>query len=79
MRALADLRATKGMTQVDLAVWLDVTPSTVYNWERGRSEPRSSQLKALAGLFGVTMDDIEIPAIEENAKKIALRNSPKGD
>lgn len=79
MNTLSQLRSTRGMTQVDLAVWLGVTPSTVYNWERGRSEPRSSQLKAMAILFGVPMDDIEIPEIEQNAKKLALRNDPQGE
>jgi DNA-binding XRE family transcriptional regulator len=79
MQTLSQLRSTKDMTQMDLAVWLGVTPSTVYNWERGRSEPRSSQLKAIAILFCVSMDSIEIPEVEVNAKKLALRNDPKGE
>jgi len=30
-------------------------------------------------LFVVSMDSIEIPEVEVNAKKLALRNDPKGE
>ena len=43
-----------------LARRLGVTPSTVYNWERGNWEPRVSQLRQLANLFSVRMDDIKL-------------------
>ena len=31
---------------------------TVYNWERGYSEPRVSQFRRLARLLGVSMDEL---------------------
>lgn len=69
MKTIRDLRSGKGWTQADLAYQLDVAPSTIYNWESGRSEPRLAQFKQLALLFGVCMDEIEIP--EADAKKLA--------
>jgi DNA-binding XRE family transcriptional regulator len=32
----------------------------VSNWERGVYEPKVTQLRAMARLFGVRMDDIEL-------------------
>lgn len=78
MRTLAELRATKRMSQADLAYWLGVTPSTVYNWERGRSEPRASQLKSMALFFGVAMEDVLLPYTEEHTKRPAPQQEPEG-
>lgn len=57
MRTLADLRKAAKLTQLELAVRLGVTPSTVYNWERGMAEPRARQLGLLAEALGVTADE----------------------
>jgi transcriptional regulator with XRE-family HTH domain len=59
MKTIRELRELSGLTQLELAFKLKVTPGSVYNWERGVSEPRSSQLRALARLFNVSMDDID--------------------
>ena len=37
MSKIADLRKSKGLTQRDLSIALDVTESTIANWETGRS------------------------------------------
>ncbi len=60
MKTIRELRDERGWTQLELANRLGVTPSTVYNWERGRYEPKVSQLRAMARLFGVSSDDIEL-------------------
>ncbi len=62
MKTIRELREAQGWTQLDLAYKLGVTPSTVYNWERGRSELTASRLRQLAQLFGVSMDDIALPS-----------------
>ncbi len=54
------LREERGWTQLELASRLGVTPVTIYNWERGRTEPRVSQFRQLARLFGVSMDDLTL-------------------
>ena len=59
MRTIRDLRQARGWTQLELANALGVTPATVFNWERGRYEPKASQLRALARAFGVSMDEID--------------------
>lgn len=56
---LADLRrAAGGMTQLQLAARLGVTPGTIYNWERGKGEPRARQVARLAQALGVTADAV---------------------
>lgn len=58
MKTIKELRKGSKWTQLDVAKALDVTPVTVYNWERGKYEPKATQVRALARLFGVSMDDI---------------------
>ncbi len=64
MRTIRELRESAGLTQLELANELGVTPSAVYSWERGRNEPRASQLRLMATLFRVSMDDIDF-GVEE--------------
>lgn len=59
MRKMKEIRQERGLTQLDVAFALRVTPATVANWEAGRSEPKASQLRALARLLNVSMDDID--------------------
>ena len=60
-KTIRQLREERGWSQFELATKLGVTPSSVYNWESGRFEPRASQFRQLATVFGVSMDDIELP------------------
>lgn len=59
MKTIRQLREAAGLTQLDLANRIGVTPVTVYNWERGRYEPKALQLRAVARVFGVSMDAID--------------------
>jgi len=58
LKTIRQLREERNWSQYDLAGKVGVTPSTVYNWERGKFEPRYSQMRALAFAFDVAMDDI---------------------
>jgi transcriptional regulator with XRE-family HTH domain len=69
MKTIRELREEAGLTQVQLSVKLNVTPGAVYAWESGRSEPRASQLRAIARLFDVCMDEIDFEL--EEAKSAA--------
>lgn len=62
MKTIRQMRDEHGWTQLQLAVKLGVTPVTVYNWERGKTEPRLSQFRELARLFAVGMDEIALEA-----------------
>jgi transcriptional regulator with XRE-family HTH domain len=68
-RTIKELREAAGLTQLQLALQLGVTPSAVYAWESGRNEPRASQLKAIAKFFGVTMESIDFEV--EDVKSVA--------
>lgn len=66
MKTIRQLREERHMTQLELAVAVGVTPSTIYTWESGRSEPRVRQLRRVAEVLGVRSDDI---ALEEPSGK----------
>jgi transcriptional regulator with XRE-family HTH domain len=65
VKTIRQLRQERGWTQLELAYRLGVTPLTVQNWEHGRYEPTASKLRKIAETFGISMDDIEIPAPAE--------------
>jgi transcriptional regulator with XRE-family HTH domain len=73
MKTLRELREAKDWSQAKLAAQLDISPSTVFNWESGRSEPRFSQARAVAALLGVSLDDLEFVEIAENDKPAVTR------
>ncbi len=50
------LRLDKKMTQIDLAEQLNYSDKAVSKWERGESVPDVMVLKAIADLFGVSLD-----------------------
>ena len=50
------LRRESGMTQIELAEKLNYSDKAVSKWERGESIPDITVLKAIADLFGVTVD-----------------------
>lgn len=64
MKTIKELREAAGLTQLQLAYRLGVTPGSVSAWERGVTEPRSLQLRALAHELGVSMDDIDLRPFE---------------
>ena len=55
-RNIVTLRRKQDMTQLELAEKLKYTDKAVSKWERGESLPDIIVLKAIADLFGVTLD-----------------------
>lgn len=49
-------RKKQGKSQEELAETLDVSRQAVSKWETGESEPEIGKLRALASVFGVTVD-----------------------
>lgn len=70
MKTLKQLRESKGLTQLQVAYQLGVSPQTVYNWERGAREPKARHLQQLAALYGVSASDVLLP--EPSAEKADL-------
>ena len=55
---LCELREKNGMTQVELANKLGVTPAAVSKWENGSSKPRVEMLFQVAHLLGVRVEEL---------------------
>lgn len=55
---LKSLRVAKGLTQMELAEYLNVSNKTVSKWESGVGIPELSTLLILADFYDVTVDDI---------------------
>lgn len=55
---LAELRKEKGITQRELAEFLNVSDKTISHWERDENSPDLSVLPILAEYFGVTCDEL---------------------
>lgn len=61
VRNLKELRESRGMSQHDVAVKLDVTDVAVSRWECGRSNPLRKYRERMADIYGVsigTVDDL---------------------
>ena len=55
---LQKLRARAGLSQDQLAELLDVSRQAVSKWETGTADPSTSNLLALAKLFGVPAEEL---------------------
>jgi transcriptional regulator with XRE-family HTH domain len=55
---LRKLRNLEGLTQKDLATKLNVSNSTISNWEKGVTEPDIGMLKVIAEFFAITVDSL---------------------
>lgn len=55
---LKSLRISKGLTQMELAEYLNVSNKTISKWENGLGIPEISTLVILADFYDVSVDDI---------------------
>ena len=77
---ISALRAARGMKQDELAAALGVSRQSVSKWETGVSVPELDRLVQLAGLFGVTLDELaglEPPSPEPPAAVTISRPSAR--
>ena len=51
-------RKIAGLTQKKLASAMEVSESTVINWEKGRAEPTVSQARKISEVTGIPLDCI---------------------
>jgi transcriptional regulator with XRE-family HTH domain len=56
MIRVSELRKKRGLTQQQLAVFLDIDQTTISNWERGKGKPDNTNQFKLADFFGVSLD-----------------------
>ncbi len=57
-KKIADLRKFHSLSQEALAEKLGVSRQAVSKWERGEASPDMDNLVALAGIFGIGLDDL---------------------
>lgn len=51
-----EARKRKGLTQKQLAAYLNLSANAICEWEKGRSEPNFDTLKKIADYFDVSVD-----------------------
>jgi len=57
-RRLRQLREARGLSKSALARLLNVTPTCVWNWEEGNTEPRADNLTALSKALDTSEDHL---------------------
>lgn len=80
--AVKHYREGEAMSVAELAARAGVTRNTIWNWERGRSEPTVSQLDAVMRELGRTINDAveygetpeEEPKVDDNVRVIRTRS-----
>ena len=55
---LKEIRKKKNLSTEAVGRQLGISHVTVLNWESGKSEPGASAVMALAGVYGVSADEI---------------------
>lgn len=55
---LKEARNKKGLKQEDVASLIKVSKQTYLKWENGTTEPKASQVYALANVLGITPNEI---------------------
>jgi transcriptional regulator with XRE-family HTH domain len=55
---IKNLRKSKGWTQVELAEKLNTTQQVITSYERGKKKPPVDRLPDIAGLLGVTIEEL---------------------
>lgn len=72
------LRATRNMTQEQLAMLVGVSRQSVTKWEAGRAYPEMDKLLKLCQLFECTMDDLVQGDLTSRAPLPAQISAPSG-
>lgn len=68
-----------GVTAYKVSKETGVTQSTLSDWKRGRSTPKSDNMKKISDYFGVSLDYLMTGNIEENLKKTELTARDRRD
>lgn len=55
---IREARLARGMTQKELAKKVGVSEVAVSYWENGQAMPQTARLRRIAGVLGVTIDDL---------------------
>lgn len=78
---IKELRKEHGLSLEKFARMIDVSDVAVLKWEQGKTEPKASNLKAIAVVFNIDlMDFLEVYEAQNNRKSqnIQISNSFNG-
>lgn len=75
--ALRTHAKTRGLSVKELCARLDINPSTLSRWERGRTEPEFAQRDRAAKLLGVRTEQLSLP--NEQFLRLFADRAPEGD
>ena len=59
--SLAAARVNANMTQDEVAKAMNVSKSTIINWEKGRNSPKYSKMVKLCEIYKMPLDYIFLP------------------
>ena len=71
---LRELRASRKMSQSDLAKAIHVSQQAITKWETGKSEPASSAITAVANYFNVSTDYLLGKTLDKTPEKDMTKN-----
>jgi len=72
---IKQLRLAAGYSVKDLQAFFNFeNPQSIYKWESGRSIPSTDNLRALAYLYKIHMDDILVCDIDQDPGRIQLHS-----
>lgn len=74
---LQTLRHAKRLSKSEVAKRVGVSPTCVWNWEEGNTEPRPENLTALSAVFSVTPDYLQYGRTDENSLELSDQSLPK--
>ena len=66
MEKIKFFREKAGMSQRELAVAVGISQAAVAQWETGAAQPALDNLRKVAGIFGVTVDELLKPEAGQN-------------
>lgn len=70
--SLKAARVNAGLTQVEAAKKLGKSPNTIILWENGTIVPDRANLYLLAGIYGISVDNIFLPRVSTNSREEAV-------
>lgn len=59
--SMAAARVNAELTQKELATVCEVSETTVFNWEKGKTPPKLKHLPLLEKAYGISLDYVKIP------------------
>lgn len=60
MATLKELRKNRGLSQVELAIHLGVSPSSIYKLEAGKQVPKYPLVRRICAYFNIPLEALEL-------------------